>query len=170
MEIFLDLKNSHLARLYAFSLLSRRFIFILFIIFLKDHYLYYILLPFQVVYCILITYMRPFTDPEVNLIETLNELFLALFILLFTILHKEHQWNENLTRILLYLLTLNFVLIFLITQTVFVINIIQVIKSKLRKNKINKDKGNEDEGTGNKGIESRKSDDKVSKDKETDDK
>ena len=116
-EIFSGVKMQKKHKLYVVALLIRRALFVLLLVVLSSvssQVLIGILVFIQVVYTVLISYIRPFSETKGNIIEIINEIYFLALLSSLIYLNSENDWNNIRTNIYSWFLTSNTIVIFFI--------------------------------------------------------
>ena len=113
-EFFSSLKEDWKARSYNLVNYTRRFLLVALVILLRSTNLYFVVGTFvtiQLVYTVIITWLRPFESSKDNLIEIVNEIIFLLFSASLVRLNKSSHWGKALERVFMYLLVANTVIV-----------------------------------------------------------
>ena len=127
MEFFADLRNAKIARLYMTLLLTRRIVFVSFVIFLPNApreltytvllgkvYSIIVHLVSQIGYILALLLLRPFDSVVNNIIEMVNELFLLIVTCMLFAFSDESKWGGGAVDAILNVLMINAYLVVVI--------------------------------------------------------
>ena len=118
MEFYAGIKNSRKARIYSTLLLSRRLCFVVVIIlfgFIGRTPIFSIMLTIQFLYWLSLILIKPFDVVKDNIIEIANETFYMIFVCFMIHCENESKWTTVITYTFLYMMTLNTVIVCIIS-------------------------------------------------------
>ena len=113
-EFISGIKSSRKARLYSFVLLTRRYLFVTYLILgssLSSIVLVAVMVIIQVAYFTFIVSIRPYEVVKNNAIEIINEAFFLLFLLILTYFNDKNIWSESSSLAFIYMILLNSMII-----------------------------------------------------------
>jgi hypothetical protein len=116
-ELFAGLKDTNKARTYSFVALSRRALFVFFLVgfsFLSELSLVAGMAFIQIIYLAYIIMLRPFDNLSNNIIEIINEIFYLVLIILLFYLTEESIWTDFASKVYLGIIVGNTMLIGLV--------------------------------------------------------
>jgi hypothetical protein len=116
-ELFAGLKEKPIARLHMFLVLARRFIYVVFLIsfsYLKALPILVTLLLVQIVYYVLIVYLRSYKEMRDNLVNIVNESIFVVLLLILCFYHDESDWKKSIEKAFLGILIANSALVIMI--------------------------------------------------------
>ena len=116
-EFFIGQKYDRKSKFYTTALLLRRIMFIcLLIVFssLSSKLLISILMLLQLFYVGNLIFIRPYKGVKENIIEILNELYISFLLSILILLNSENNWNSIKTKIYMWVLVSNTLVVFLI--------------------------------------------------------
>ena len=116
-EIFSGVKMMKKSKLFISILLTRRTIFIIFLITfqsIQSWILVTILGVLQIWYLIYIIILRPFEVKKNNIIEIVNEVFFSILLNSLIFLNSEGDWNSTLTEVYMWIIISNTIVILII--------------------------------------------------------
>lgn len=117
MEFYRGMKPNKWARLYTTNLLTRRFIFVVLMVWAGGesvNWLFWVLILLQSMYLICFIVLRPYENISQNIVEVINEfILLALFIVAWA-LGKEDDWTHTSTEVFIWLMTASSLILVLI--------------------------------------------------------
>ena len=116
-EIFSGIKMQKKHKLYVVALLIRRALFVLLLVVLtsvSSQVLIGVLVFIQVIYTVLISYIRPFSEAKGNIIEITNEIYFLVLLSGLLYLNSENDWSSSKTSAYAWVLTSNSIVIFFI--------------------------------------------------------
>ena len=121
-EYLSGVKNTNSARLYPFLALLRRSLMITWLVLSKtfgiENSILGLLLV-QVPYLAYIMIVRPMDRKKNNMVEIINELFLTVIISFLSYFNTESKWNSQLTKLFMYIVLGNTVIITLLVTSKF---------------------------------------------------
>lgn len=151
MEFYEGVKPNRRAKLYTTILLIRRTLFVTIIIFFSSFssfLTFTLLLVIQLAYVIQFAVIRPLQEISANIAEFVNEFFIFIFTCLFMSFQKEEDWNNPARLAFLILITMNTLIITIITYgkgikclliiVTFIIELYKKIKAWRMRNKVHK--------------------------------
>ena len=125
---FCNLKIDDRSRLYSTVLLARRALLVIYLIMGSSIISIGLVVPImvlQIVYLILILYVRPYKSNTDNALEITNEFFYFIMIALLCYFNEESKWNNTAETVYLWLIIGNSILIISITISKILFWIIQ---------------------------------------------
>ncbi|CAI2368117.1 unnamed protein product [Moneuplotes crassus] len=134
-EFITGVSDSKYSRIYSFAALTRRTMMILILILLQSldsFYLSCILSGIQTLYFLLLMLIRPFTRPENNIIEIVNELIFLTLSFFLCLFNSESKWTPTVTKAFSFIILSNSLIITLIMISTLIVTIINNIKCSSR--------------------------------------
>ena len=117
-ELFANLKNTKMARMYNVALMIRRVVLVSIMICLSNadkFVLLFISVLCQVIHVVMIIKVRPYTSLKDNLIEVQVNVIFIILLLILILLNTQDSWNDVATSIYLSLMCFPLVFIFFIS-------------------------------------------------------